>query len=310
MAFLTHAQKFEDAFGHAYDKNDWTWSSVNDHPDNAIEGVAHDLDILWNYHKEIYEFHTGSYLASQFHPWQSNPGGWLVLNRPIAFAVQTTDSIPNCPPGEQCVKEILALGNPVLWWGGVVALFVGLGYWVTRRDWRFGIPIVGVLTTWLPWFKFDNRQIFFYYGVSIIPFTIIAITLVLGKILGRAGAGSSRRLVGAIIVATFVIATASCFVYFYPILADRLLLARRLALTDLAHVLEQGGDGAGLDHQRPLRFRVARDVRCPPARRYFAPAPRCSPLAVSPILEDDNRSQSQVAVEAAARPARAGREEP
>ena len=52
----------------------------------------------------------------------------------------------------------------MLWWGGVFALFVGLGYWVTRRDWRFGIPIVGVLTTWLPWFRYDDRPIFFYYA--------------------------------------------------------------------------------------------------------------------------------------------------
>jgi dolichyl-phosphate-mannose-protein mannosyltransferase len=223
MGFLTHAQKFEDAFGHAVDKNDWTWSSVDDHPHNAIEGVAHDLDILWNYHKEVYMFHTGAYLASQYHPWQSNPGGWLVLNRPIAFAVETTDTIPNCPEGQQCVKEILALGNPVLWWSGVVALFVGLGYWLTRRDWRFGIPIVGVLTTWLPWFRFDNRQIFFYYGVSIIPFTVIAITLVLGKLLGRVGAPYGRRLAGALVVAAFVVSTASCFAYFYPIWSDRVL---------------------------------------------------------------------------------------
>jgi dolichyl-phosphate-mannose-protein mannosyltransferase len=223
MGFLTHAEKFEDAFGHAANSDDWTWSSVNDHPHNAIEGVAHDLDILWNYHKEVYEFHTGSYLASQYHPWQSNPGGWLVLNRPIAFAVETTDAIPNCPVGQECVKEILALGNPVLWWGGVLALFAGLGYWLTRRDWRFGVPIVGVLTTWLPWFKYDDRQIFFYYGISIIPFTLIAVTLILGKVLGRAGAGYARRMTGGLVVATFVVGAAVSFAYFYPILSDRIL---------------------------------------------------------------------------------------
>jgi dolichyl-phosphate-mannose--protein O-mannosyl transferase len=223
MAFLTHAQKFEDAFGHAASKDDWTWSSVDDHPHNAVEGVVHDLDILWNYHKELYMFHTGAYLSSQYHPWESNPGGWLVLNRPIPFAVQTTAAIPNCPPGQQCVKEVLALGNPILWWGGVVALFVSLGYWLSRRDWRFGIPIVGVLTTWLPWFKFDNRQIFFYYGVSIIPFTIIAITLVLGKLLGRAGAPYGRRVAGGLLVASFVVTAAAFFAYFYPILSDHVL---------------------------------------------------------------------------------------
>ncbi len=223
MAFLTHAQKFEDAFGQASDANDWTWSSVDDHPDNAIEGVAHDLDILWNYHKEIYMFHTGDYLASQYHPWQSSPGGWLLLSRPIVFAVESGDQIPNCPSTEGCVREIVALGNPVLWWGGVGALFVGLGLWLSRRDWRFGIAIVGVLATWLPWFRYANRQIFFYYGVSIIPFTIIGVTLLLGRVLGRADAPYRRRLIGAISAATFVVAVAACFAYFYPVLSDHIL---------------------------------------------------------------------------------------
>jgi dolichyl-phosphate-mannose-protein mannosyltransferase len=223
MGFLTHAQLFEDAFGHAYDANDWTWSSVNDHPHNDLEGVAHDLDILWNYHKEVYMFHTGSYLASQYHPWQSNPGGWLLLNRPIVFAVESGDQIPNCPDESGCVREIIALGNPVLWWGGALALFVGCGYWVLRRDWRFGVAIVGVLTTWLPWFRYDDRQIFYYYGISIIPFTIIAVSLVLGKILGRNSASYQRRMVGALVTAAFLVAVTACFVYFYPIWTDRLI---------------------------------------------------------------------------------------
>ena len=111
----------------------------------------------------------------------------------------------------------------MLWWTGVVALIVGLGYWLTRRDWRFGIPVVGVLTTWLPWFRFDNRQIFLYYGVSIIPFTIIAMTLVLGKVLGRANAPSARRMTGGVLVASYVVAATACFAFFYPILSDRVI---------------------------------------------------------------------------------------
>ncbi len=221
--FLTHAQKFEDAFGHANDANDWTWSSVNDHPQNTVEGVAHDLNILWNYHKEVYMFHTGDYLASQYHPWQSHPGGWLVLNRPIAFAVETGEQIPNCASDDGCVREILALGNPLLWWGGTGALVLGLGYWLTRRDWRFGIAIVGVATTWLPWLRYGDRQIFLYYGVSIIPFTIIAVTLLLGRVLGPAGSSYSRRMIGALVTATFVVGVAVTFAYFYPILSDRVM---------------------------------------------------------------------------------------
>ena len=49
-----------------------------------------------------------------------------------------------------------------------------------------------------------TRPIFYYYGVAIIPFTVIAVTLVLGKILAPAGATYQRKVVGIVAVAVFV----------------------------------------------------------------------------------------------------------
>src|SRR5699024_4461788 len=155
--FLAHAQSFENAFGHAVDANDWTWSSVDDfggHPHGPVEESLHRLDILWNYHKEVYDFHTGTYIKNATHPYQSNPSGWLLINRPPGVAVTTGSAnpgkdcadhggcttMPDCPPGQSCVRQVLAIGTPILWWGGVAALVIGFGYWLTKRDWRFGLP--------------------------------------------------------------------------------------------------------------------------------------------------------------------------
>ena len=52
----------------------------------------HDLNILWNYHKEVYKFHTGDFIKDATHPFQSNPGGWLVLNRPLGIASTSGDN--------------------------------------------------------------------------------------------------------------------------------------------------------------------------------------------------------------------------
>jgi dolichyl-phosphate-mannose--protein O-mannosyl transferase len=117
---------------------------------------------------------------------------------------------------------VLALGNPVLWWGGVAALVVSVGYWLAGRDWRFAIPVVGVAATWLPWFRYDDRPIFFFYAVALVPFTCIGIALVFGKLLG-APDGSTRRVVGTAAVVAFVVAELVCFAYFYPIWADSLI---------------------------------------------------------------------------------------
>lgn len=225
MGFLTHAQEYEDAFAPVSGDGETEWSSVDDTPNNTAEEVAHDLNILWNYHKEIYAFHTGEYLKSKTHPFESHPGGWPFINRPLGIASTSGDNtvIPNCPDGEQCVRQVLAIGTPVLWWGGALALIVGLGYWSMRRDWRFGVPLVGVATTWLPWINYDDRQIFYYYAISIIPFTVIATTLVLGKVLGSPSSARTRHTTGAILVGAFVLAVAANFAYFYPILSDQLL---------------------------------------------------------------------------------------
>ena len=32
---------------------------------NGVEGVLHDLHILWNYHREVYAFHTGEYIKER-----------------------------------------------------------------------------------------------------------------------------------------------------------------------------------------------------------------------------------------------------
>ena len=163
------------------------WGSVNDHPTNKFEDVRprpeHPVGLpprgLQVPHRLVPRVAT--------HPFQSTQAaGWSSTVR-WESTRQSGDNIgaPDCPDRTDCVRQVLAIGTPVLWWGGVFCLIIGLGYWLTRRDWRFGIPIVGVLTTWLPWFRYDDRQIFFYYGVSIIPFTVIAVTLMFGKVLGR-----------------------------------------------------------------------------------------------------------------------------
>jgi dolichyl-phosphate-mannose--protein O-mannosyl transferase len=236
MGFLTHAQTFEDHFGKAVDDNDWSWSSLDDNRDGSILGVdtpindelygaRHDLNMLWNYHIELWKFHTGQYIKDATHPFQSHPGGWLLINRPLGIAATSGDStvIPECPPDESCVKQVLAIGTPVLWWGGVLALFASVGYWVFRRDWRFGVPVVGVLTTWLPWFWNDERPIFFFYAVAIVPYTVISVTLVLGKLVGSHRAPYGRRIIGITAAALFVAAVAINFIYFYPIWTNGLL---------------------------------------------------------------------------------------
>ncbi|MEJ7741547.1 MAG: phospholipid carrier-dependent glycosyltransferase [Nocardioidaceae bacterium] len=197
-SLLAHADLFERQFAAATGGDDnRAWTSTDDEPTNPLEGVAHDLNVLWNYHQEVYAFHTGEYLRNvDPHPFQS-ASGWLAGAQPSVghLGDQRRQLSGAGVPRREVVRQAGAGDRyPLLWWAGVLSLVLGLGYWLTRRDWRFGVPVVGVLTTWLPWFQYADRQIFLFYAVAIVPFTVIAVTLVLGKILGRSDSSYPRRV--------------------------------------------------------------------------------------------------------------------
>jgi len=225
--WLVHHEVYEARFGFGYGDTG-PWGAYLNTPATGLVGeTLQGLRSLWHYHQMMYDFHVGDYLAGQTHPYQSHPLGWLVLNRPVGIDAQL-----DLPPGEggcdaaadsTCLRQVLALGNPVLWWGGVAALVASVGYWVLRRDWRFAVPVLGVAATWLPWFRYDDRPIFLFYAVALVPFTCIAVALVFGKLLGAPETGSTRRLVGTAVVVGFVAAELVCFAYFYPIWADSLI---------------------------------------------------------------------------------------
>ena len=195
------------------------------HPDAlSVRLLGDALGSFLHYQRDIYNFHTGTFINSAQHAYRADPGGWLILARPIGI-----DAVNGIKPGtdgcvgpDNCIRVISGIGTPALWWVAVVALVAAVLLWVGGRDWRFGIPVVGVLSAWLPWFNYDSRPLFFFYAIVIIPFSVTAVALCLGKVLGPRR-GGDRRMVGAIIAGTFVALVAANFAYLYPILTDKLL---------------------------------------------------------------------------------------
>ena len=154
------------------------------------------------------------------------PAGWLVIARPIGI-----DAVNGIKPGtdgctgpDNCIRVISGIGTPALWWVAVFALIAAVILWVGGRDWRFGVPVVGVLSAWLPWFVHDDRPgaVFFFYAIMIIPFSTMAVALCIGRLLGAARPGD-RRMIAGIVSGAFVALVAANFAYLYPILTDGLL---------------------------------------------------------------------------------------
>ncbi len=198
-----------------------------EHPDSwQVKLLGKPLASLLYYHKEIWEFHNGDYIKHSTHVYAAHPGGWLINARPIGI-----DAVNGIQPGtdgcpangtETCLRVISATGTPTLWWFAALALLVSIAWWVAGRDWRFGVPIVAGMSTYLPWFNYTERSLFFFYAITIIPFTAICLAMVLGLILGKANAGPRRRQ-GAIVVGVILAIVTLNFAFIYPIITDALL---------------------------------------------------------------------------------------
>jgi dolichyl-phosphate-mannose--protein O-mannosyl transferase len=223
--WLLHAGDYEQAL--ADTQYGAYWGDYLERDAHGFVGeLTQSLRSLWNYHQDVFTFHT-RFLNDAEHTYQSKPQWWPVLNRPVGMQADLgiKPGVGGCdaPEGSTCLRQVLLLGTPALWWGGVLALLYAGYAWVAKRDWRFGVVIVGVLSTWLPWFRYDERPIFSFYAISMLPFTIIAVTMLLGVLVGGPGASYQRRAWGAAAGGAYVVLVVLNFAWFWPIYTGELI---------------------------------------------------------------------------------------
>ncbi|MGL5406608.1 MAG: dolichyl-phosphate-mannose--protein mannosyltransferase [Propionibacteriaceae bacterium] len=228
IAFITYVATWSGWLLSA-DGWDRQWGLQN--PDNIwVKLLGSPLGSLVHYHKEISDFHNGDFIKSATHVYEAHPAGWLVMARTIGIDA-VNDIQPGtdgCPSGgDTCMRVINGMGTPLLWWAAAAALIAAIFFWIAHRDWRFSLPVCAALATYLPWFNFTERPLFFFYAITIIPFTTIGLAMVLGKILGPAPSDSEydpqRRQKGAIIVGLLIALIILNFAFIYPVLTDALM---------------------------------------------------------------------------------------
>ena len=195
------------------------------------------IDSWYQYNHWMLQFGLGLTTGQSY---RSNPLGWLILYRPISFywCAPGKNLAAGCHPPAGSASEVLAIGTPLIWWGGTLALAFCLFWWLggligdivfsrsPQRDWRAGVALLGVAAGWLPWIWYywhDNRTEFYYYAVAFEPFLIIAIVLCLGLIIGPARAPAGRRAIGSVGVGAYLIAVLLNLAYLYPILTAEVI---------------------------------------------------------------------------------------
>jgi dolichyl-phosphate-mannose-protein mannosyltransferase len=158
---------------------------------------------IWEHQRAMLDFHTG---LGGDHPYQSPPWSWPLLRRPVAYWFADEAGV---------YREIMALGNPVLWWPGLVALGGLLVTWA-RAGWGWLRPepvILGAAAaTYLPWLVLsgDRSQTFLWYFLPTVPFLCLA--------LGCFAAWSWARVSGRVATGVYGLLIVASFVFWLPLL--------------------------------------------------------------------------------------------
>ncbi|MDA2809168.1 phospholipid carrier-dependent glycosyltransferase [Nocardiopsis sp. RSe5-2] len=184
---------------------------------DQLEGPVNALRGLIHYHAQMMEFHSG---LSEPHDYASQPWDWLIMRVPVAFFYDGESG--GCGT-EKCSTAILSIGTPALWWIGLVALAVMLGWWLTYRDWRAGAVLLCVAAGWLPWFAYPDRTMFVFYALPFLPFVVLAIVLMLGLAMGDGEKGAAylpaRRAMGGVLFGVVLLLVIANFAFLYPVLS-------------------------------------------------------------------------------------------
>jgi len=178
---------------------------------------SNPLASWFHYHSEMLNFHTG---LTEQHPYQANPWSWLIMGRPTSFFYAS----PQGCEAKDCAQEVLALGTPILWWVGTIAIAVVIGYWIKslllrRGDSALNIVVLGMAAGYLPWFAMQQRTAFSFYAIIFEPFMIVAIVYC-AKLLLDSGLKPvvSQSIVGG----TFALILL-CFLFFIPLFTGQII---------------------------------------------------------------------------------------
>ena len=152
--------------------------------------TGHGLDIFWGVQKQMWWYHTGLVAT---HAYTSSWWSWPFLVRPIYL--YTSSEIGGV------VARIYAMGNPVVFWVGIVAVISAIIYSIQERSKALALTIFSYLIFFVPWAA-SPRIMFLYHYLPSIPFLAIAT----GYFLRR----NPRLTIPFLAIGLFV------FIYFFP----------------------------------------------------------------------------------------------
>ena len=189
-----------------------------DQAGNAWTGAFAWVPSTWQsfvfYQQSIYSFHVG---LSASHPYSANPLGWLALIRPTSMWYASPGAGVDGCAVEPCSQAITSIANPLIWWAAVAATLFLVYRLIRRREWQVGLILTAVAAGYLPWLMYTERTVFQFYTIAFLPYLILGLVFVLGRILGSRDDPNYERTRGISLVAVFLVLATAASVFWYPL---------------------------------------------------------------------------------------------
>jgi len=154
--------------------------------------------IVWGNQEYMFGYHS-ELVAT--HPFSSAWWQWIFNIRPVLYV--------NTHIGDTVRATFGAYGNPVVWWGGLIAMFVMLIRVFSHRDGKALFILIGYLSQLLPW-TVVTRILFAYHYFPSTLFIVLALAHMFNTIMERDKPSHKFYVYGFTALAGMV------FAMFYP----------------------------------------------------------------------------------------------
>jgi predicted membrane-bound dolichyl-phosphate-mannose-protein mannosyltransferase len=131
--------------------------------------TGHGFDIFTGVQQQMWWYHTN---LEATHPFTSPWYTWPFLGRPIWLYTKEV--------GQGLISNIYAMGNPVIFWIGVVSITLSVYLAYVEKNKKLALVVFSYLLFFVPWAA-SPRIMFLYHYLPSIPFMAIAIAFILRR---------------------------------------------------------------------------------------------------------------------------------
>ncbi len=157
---------------------------------NSIKGIIKQIGDMYHYHSTL----------TEGHPFESSWYNWPLMIKPVWYHVAYY--------GGNLKSTIVGIGNPIIWWFGILAsLYVFMRTMIRRESNNFFITVF-ILCTFVPYI-FIGRAMFMYHFFPTLPFIILAIVSFIKWITEKLESNSFYIFYVALVIIIFLV--------FYPV---------------------------------------------------------------------------------------------